>query len=497
MIQNEPILRSLATIEANILEKLTVEMLARDIHFSKHHYQRIFREIVGDSVMHYVTKRKIYLAAKDLTTTRATILEIALKYGYESHEGFTRSFQAIMGVSPSKYRTYHLSPNYFQKQKGDFIMTYSKNTEQLIRELNALTVQTKETAFYTRKSSLEITTAPAFYATFLNSVADQTDTIADNLQTILSRITDITQSPDQISNQFLLMKTIENTAFHAYVLSLQVGLTISRANPSHQQVFQPIYNRYRTFAKDAEVKLDRLFTFFNELILLIFSDMKKNVKQLLQNAVESGKLAAFVLTSDDTYPYAYIADEIKTITDTLSMPLEEVTLSILEDCKFQLDMISFTADIDTMRVPSHKQLFHRILTFQENIKETIEFFQLLSTTLSQTLSESEQASSASCSLRNSYKGRMSQIKILLFYLKGELQKLGDCHLTPEQRVAFDTICKELALIIQTSETKTDSTTFHYIDEKLRETYDKLIAQSNELGIYGSAIQYLAKELITF
>ena len=137
------------------------------------------------------------------------------------------------------------------------------------------------------------------------------------------------------------------------------------------------------------------------------------------------------------------------------------------------------------------------ITFQKNIKETIEFFQLLSTTLSQTLSESEQASSASCSLRNSYKGRMSQIKILLFYLKGELQKLGDCHLTPEQRVAFDTICKELALIIQTSETKTDSTTFHYIDEKLREMYDKLIAQSNELGIYGSAIQYLAKELITF
>ena len=81
MNKNEPILRSLATIEANLLEKLTVEALAGDIHFSKHYYQRMFREIVGDSVMHYVARRKISLAAKELVTTNATILEIALKYG--------------------------------------------------------------------------------------------------------------------------------------------------------------------------------------------------------------------------------------------------------------------------------------------------------------------------------------------------------------------------------------------------------------------------------
>lgn len=498
MIQNEPILRSLATIEANILEKLTVEMLARDIHFSKHHYQRIFREIVGDSVMHYVTKRKIYLAAKDLTTTRATILEIALKYGYESHEGFTRSFQAIMGVSPSKYRTYHLSPNYFQKQKGDFIMTYSKNTEQLIRELNALIVQTKETAFYTRKSKLEIQTATTFYSAFWESVADRTDAIANDLQTILNRITDITQCPDEISNHFLLMKTMEDTAFRSYVLSLQVGLTISRANPSHQKAFQTICDRYRTFAKDAEVKVDKLVDFFYELIMLIFSDMKKSAKQLLQKAIESGEFAASVLISDNQYPYTYIADEITRITNTLSMLTpEEVTLSMLEDCKFQLDMIVFTADIDAMRVPSHKPLFNNILTFQENIREVTAFFQLLSTAFSQTRSESGQASSSSCSLRNSCKSRASKINILLFYLKGELQKLGDSHLSTEQRAAFDTICRELALIIQIAETTADSTTCSQINEKLKKTHDKLMAQSKELGIYGSAIQYLAEELVTF
>ena len=498
MTKSEAILRSLATIETKILEKLTVEALASDIHFSKHYYQRMFREIVGDSVMHYVTKRKIYLAAKELATTHATILEIALKYGYESHEGFTRSFQAIMGISPSKYRMYHLSPNFFEKPRGEFIMTYSKNTEQLLKELNALIVQTKETALYTRTIKLEIPTATTFYSAFWESVADRTDAIANDLQTILNRITDITQCPDEISNHFLLIKTMEDTAFRSYVLSLQVGLTISRANPSHQKAFQTICDRYRTFAKNAEVKVDKLVDFFYELIMLIFSDMKKSAKQLLQKAIESGKFAASVLTSDTQYPYTYIADEITRMTDTLSsLTPEEVTLSMLEDCKFQLDMITFTADIDAMRVPSHKPLFNSIFTFQESIRETTEFFQLLSTTFSQTLSEPKQASSSSCSLRNSCKSRASRINILLFYLKGELQKLGNFHLSAEQRAAFDTICRELALIIQIAETTADSTTRSRIDEKLRKTHDKLMAQSKELGIYGSAIQYLAEELVTF
>ena len=78
-------------IEERIREKLTVEALARGVHFSKYHYQRMFREAVGDSVMGYVTRRKLALAAGELADTDSTVLEIALRYGYDSHEGFTLS----------------------------------------------------------------------------------------------------------------------------------------------------------------------------------------------------------------------------------------------------------------------------------------------------------------------------------------------------------------------------------------------------------------------
>ena len=118
MLNEKPILKSLEIIENRILEKLTVENLASSVHFSKYHYQRLFREIVGDTVMEYVTKRKLTLAGKSLLETNDTVLNIALKYGFDSHDGFTRSFKAYMGVTPSQYRNYEIT-----RQLLLFIMT--------------------------------------------------------------------------------------------------------------------------------------------------------------------------------------------------------------------------------------------------------------------------------------------------------------------------------------------------------------------------------------
>ena len=81
MNDKSPVFRSLAMTEENIRERLTVEMLAASINFSKYHYQRIFHEAVGNTVMGYVTRRKLYLAAGELAETKDSVLEIALRYG--------------------------------------------------------------------------------------------------------------------------------------------------------------------------------------------------------------------------------------------------------------------------------------------------------------------------------------------------------------------------------------------------------------------------------
>ena len=93
MNSENPIFRSLALIEERIQEKLTVENLAESIHLSRFHYQRMFREAVGDSVMRYVTRRRLTLAAGELASDEAaTVLEIALKYGYDTHEDLPAAF---------------------------------------------------------------------------------------------------------------------------------------------------------------------------------------------------------------------------------------------------------------------------------------------------------------------------------------------------------------------------------------------------------------------
>lgn len=98
MNYDDPVFRSLAMIEERIQEKLTIENLAEELYLSKYHYQRLFRETVGDSVMRYVARRRMTLAAQELAQHReVTILEIALKYGYNTHEGLPAAFGRIWG----------------------------------------------------------------------------------------------------------------------------------------------------------------------------------------------------------------------------------------------------------------------------------------------------------------------------------------------------------------------------------------------------------------
>lgn len=149
MNYDDPVFCSLAMIEERIQEKLTIENLAEELYLSKYHYQRLFRETVGDSVMRYVARRRMRLAAQELAQHReVTILEIALKYGYDTHEGFTRSFRAHMGVTPAEYRKYHGTVFAPAMPKERCVMLYSKMTDEMLRELNALIVQAKETADY-------------------------------------------------------------------------------------------------------------------------------------------------------------------------------------------------------------------------------------------------------------------------------------------------------------------------------------------------------------
>lgn len=497
MNNENPIFRSLAIIEKQIHEKLTVETLADSIPLSKYHYQRMFRETVGESVMQYVTRRRLALAAAELAQEETTVLEIALKYGYDSHEGFTRSFRAHMGITPTEYRKYHQSIYSPSTQKERYLMTYSKPTDEIIRELNGLIVQAKETAAYTRKhkeDAAESTSrnetadrnhAAAGYSQFWDAIAQRTDDTAETLTKTLARVTAITQKPDEISARFLIIKALEDAVFLMHIITFQTRLTILRANTDYQTVFWPICEKYKDLSRNAQIKAEKTAEFFQELSALIFQDMRESAKQEIENAVKKGYTAAGALSADPSLPYAYIADEITAITEMLSStPLEEITLSLLDDFLFRLDIAAFAAEADILRSPSHKQLFDGISEFRKQLAETLHFFQSLP----------DDSACAPAELKtDAVLTHAAEIQVLLFYLKGEIQKLG-CRLNTEQTAAFNDICNKLQRAIPSASHKADKASGSEIRKLLQTVHKEMTKEAENLGAYGAPIQYIAEEL---
>ena len=85
-------------------ETLTLESLAQKWGYSEFYLSRKFSEISGMQFRDYLRYRKLAFALKEVRDTEKGILEIALDYGFSSHEAFTRAFKEAYGIAPSEYR---------------------------------------------------------------------------------------------------------------------------------------------------------------------------------------------------------------------------------------------------------------------------------------------------------------------------------------------------------------------------------------------------------
>jgi len=97
-------LKVLVHIQQHLDEPLPLEKLAGMACFSPYHFHRIFTGMVGESVKEYVRRLRLERAAGQLRLSSASVIDIALGAGYDSHEAFTRSFKAAFGRAPSQFR---------------------------------------------------------------------------------------------------------------------------------------------------------------------------------------------------------------------------------------------------------------------------------------------------------------------------------------------------------------------------------------------------------
>ena len=89
-------------MEANITEEIDYEEAARQAYSSSFHFQRVFGILCGMSLGDYIRMRRLSLAGEELSRGNAKIIDIALKYGYDTPESFSRAFTRFHGISPSE-----------------------------------------------------------------------------------------------------------------------------------------------------------------------------------------------------------------------------------------------------------------------------------------------------------------------------------------------------------------------------------------------------------
>ncbi len=88
-------------IETHLIDEIEIEQAAKIAACSIFHFQRMFTYIAGVPLGEYIRRRRMTLAAFELTNSNIKIIDLAMKYGYDSPTAFSRAFQGIHGVSPS------------------------------------------------------------------------------------------------------------------------------------------------------------------------------------------------------------------------------------------------------------------------------------------------------------------------------------------------------------------------------------------------------------
>jgi len=111
----EAIQKTLDIIEGRIGEEISIEELADTAALSLFYYQRLFSRLVKKPVREYVKLRRLARACEALKNTDARILDIALDYGFGSHEAFTRAFKDAYNITPTEYRESNILLNNFDK----------------------------------------------------------------------------------------------------------------------------------------------------------------------------------------------------------------------------------------------------------------------------------------------------------------------------------------------------------------------------------------------
>ncbi|WP_130831675.1 helix-turn-helix domain-containing protein [[Erwinia] mediterraneensis] len=91
-------------IEANLTDELNIDLISLKSGYSKWHMQRMFKEMTGQTLASYTRKRRLTMSAMALRLTRMSLIDIAVRFGFDNQQNFTRVFKNHFAVTPGAFR---------------------------------------------------------------------------------------------------------------------------------------------------------------------------------------------------------------------------------------------------------------------------------------------------------------------------------------------------------------------------------------------------------
>ena len=138
--------RAIDYIEANLTNEISYETAAKCAYTSSFHFQRLFSILCGFTLGDYIRCRRLSSAGEELIKNHSKVIDIALKYGYETPESFTRAFTRFHGVTPKEAKNGAKIKSY-SKLSVKLILSGGNTMDYRIEKLDALKIMCKRKEF--------------------------------------------------------------------------------------------------------------------------------------------------------------------------------------------------------------------------------------------------------------------------------------------------------------------------------------------------------------
>jgi AraC-like DNA-binding protein len=96
--------RAIQYIESHMTDDISIDEISSHANSSSSHFQFLFHLVFGMPIGEYIRNRRLSLAAQDLLKPNSRIINVAMRYQYDTQESFSKAFTRFHGVSPSKAR---------------------------------------------------------------------------------------------------------------------------------------------------------------------------------------------------------------------------------------------------------------------------------------------------------------------------------------------------------------------------------------------------------